>query len=311
MKVKKRILLIIALCILIVFATSTVAYADADQPWTDKGYGSVNGDLNRTLVSWAWDIFGPGLALTAAEMLKIDSTQEIGPGITMNHIYGDILDSIAGIGLALMCLYAAIDTIEKIENENFTIDHMIKLFIKLMVGFLILSNLKPIIDGGLALSNALMDTIANSIPDSVSSLFNKWYDRCKDGNFFKQIGNLVALLIPWVFSYISIIVVYFICFARFIEFFVRAALAPIGMANIIGKGLDAPGWRYFKKLLAVGLQGSVIVTILYISAVVKGNIDSLNPLNALSEFVGVIVVSIVTVALVLKSQSWANDLVGV
>ena len=83
------------------------------------------------------------------------------------------------------------------------------------------------------------------------------------------------------------------------------------MASIVSQGFSGPGGRYFKKLVAIALQGVVIVTILRISNTVKGYIDNISPLNALTGFIGILVISIVTVALVLKAQSWANDLVGV
>ena len=156
-----------------------------------------------------------------------------------------------------------------------------------------------------------MSEVVSSNGNEGTMNFTLWYNRCKSGNFFAQIGNLLALLIPWLLSYLSIIVIFFICFARFIEFHVRAALAPIGMASIVSQGFSGPGGRYFKKLVAIALQGVVIVTILRISNTVKGYIDNISPLNALTGFIGILVISIVTVALVLKAQSWANDLVGV
>ena len=90
------------------------------------------------------------------------------------------------------------------------------------------------------------------------------------------------------------------------ELFLRAAFLPIGIAEMFNGSGNASGMRYIKKLFATALQGAVILAILLIYG---GIITSV--FGGLGGSLGILIVTFAVITLLMKSQTWATDILGV
>jgi hypothetical protein len=82
------------------------------------------------------------------------------------------------------------------------------------------------------------------------------------------------------------------------------------MSDLFMEGTKGSGFRYFKKFLAVALQGAVIIGIVFVFQNVNAALI-VNEGDILDVALGRVVISLTTVTLLLKSQTIANDIVGV
>ena len=102
----------------------------------------------------------------------------------------------------------------------------------------------------------------------------------------------------------------FVIWGRLIEIGVRGAFAPVGMADLFSEGTKGSGYRYFKKFVALALQGAVIIGIMMAYSTIQFALAK-NEGGGLDDAMGQIVTSLTVVTLIMKSQTIANDLVGV
>ena len=97
----------------------------------------------------------------------------------------------------------------------------------------------------------------------------------------------------------------------------RALFAPIGMANIFEGGLNSSGMKYFKKYMAAILQGVIMCSVMIVSEKLSTalsaayGIISAIPVLGLGTSAIFLVLQLCTAAMIVKSKSIANDLLGV
>jgi hypothetical protein len=87
----------------------------------------------------------------------------------------------------------------------------------------------------------------------------------------------------------------------------RVIFAPIGMSDIINDGTRSSGWRYFKRMMASILQGSVIIAAARAYALIMPVIMKMNGFLA---WLMPIVLAFVMIAMMFKASMIANDIIG-
>lgn len=288
--------------------------------------------MKSTLKSMVENIFGNGfyqdmLKAVTFNVGSIDSPEGTSLWGAISGIYNNV---ILPVGYALLCLYFLIELIEKTSSENLNFEHFIRLFIKLIVGKMLMDNALTLLFGMIDFSNSIVAATAEGyeapgssidlqgIKDSIDAI-NKW-------GILTMIGLWAKLIIPYVGNVVVNILASVICWSRSVDIVVRMLMAPIAMPDIFSEGTRGNGFRYLKKFLAVCLQGAIILAIviamniLYLN-IVTNSIAGKNPgepvvFNSYDDipdsfFISSLIMSFTTVTLVMRSKEWANDIVGV
>lgn len=228
----------------------------------------------------------------------------------------NISNSLISAGTILLTLYFFLELFEKTQMDNFNFEHFIKLFGKYLLGIGIMSNMMDLLLNGISFGNAILNNVTSTINtdeatlETVRSIYNSDFSGLK--NVIGAWSSVLKYFFPWISSLITKVVVYFCAFGRIIELFARTAFAPIAMANIFSGGVNSSGFRYFKKIVAVALQGAIIIVVAALSTSLSGIISSeVLGGNVFSQQVGQLVLMFTTASLVIKTQGIANDILGV
>lgn len=206
------------------------------------------------------------------------------------------------VGELLIVLYFMIEMIERSTADNFTIEHFVKMLIKVFVAFAIIVNFEMLMDLILKASSSFMVDAGNINVANSEALAEK-ADELAQAGVIKAMGAMLQMILPYILVFFSKIVVSAVAYGRLLEFAVRTALAPLALANMFSGGFNSPGSRYIRKLTAVALQGAVITLILHGMVLVMG--------TAGANVIAIVALFLIAASLVVKSQSIANDLVGV
>lgn len=209
------------------------------------------------------------------------------------------------IGELLAFVYYLLALMEKSLSDNFSAEQFARDTIKLAGMILILRMGFQLLTWGMELSSFVYKKLQQitSFRDNVSGCR---YDECKNRNFFESIGHMLSLLIPWLLMSIARVVIRVICWSRVLTIIVRVIFAPIGMADSVKGGTSSQGFRYFKKIVASAMQGSLILGVsvaynLIVSSIsVDGSIGWVQP----------VVLAAVVITLVFKSSSMAEEMLG-
>lgn len=206
------------------------------------------------------------------------------------------------VGELLIVLYFMVEMIERSTADNFTIEHFVKMLIKVFVAFAIIVNFEYLMDLILKASSSFMVKAGNINVANSEALTEKAEELAQAG-VIKAMGAMLQMILPYILVFFSKIVVSAVAYGRLLEFAVRTALAPLALANMFSGGFNSPGSRYMRKLVAVALQGAVITLILHGMVLVMG--------TAGANVIAIVALFLIAASLVVKSQSIANDLVGV
>lgn len=222
-----------------------------------------------------------------------------------------VYKKISPIGQGFVMLFFLIDIIEKTTKDQLTPEIFVRAFIKLLVAVLLITNGLAIVKGAFALVYWIGELVGiGAVTDGTASnevLNEIKYDLENFGGTLLAFGYIMELIAPWIGVLGCSIYIKVILWARILELFLRIAVAPIGMADMFSSGFSSSGFRYFKKIVALLLQGIIIIIILYLC----GSIQAAFHQSSGFEFVPRLIMLCTEVALIKKSQSYANELLGV
>lgn len=222
------------------------------------------------------------------------------------------------IASVLVCIYFTIALMDKIAADNFTTDQFITLLIKLVFSILIINNAQELAKIIMSFGEHLLGDVASSTEVEMSFA---------DGfGFFEKIFAIILMLIPAIFSILVRLIMYFFTYGYAIEVYVRSAFAPIGLADLISGGINSNGYKYLRKMIAVALQGSIMLGILIVGSQLSTDIiQEVSSINSIGELVGKVIFSVgnegvgmlqligvqlATVGLLGSARTIANDLIG-
>lgn len=135
--------------------------------------------------------------------------------------------------------------------------------------------------------------------------FNAWA-RLGDNIAVTLLGiiGIILALIYWLIIKIIHVILILQCVSRAIQIAIYAALCPIGISAWFSGGsiMTSTAMRYVKKLLALAIQGGIMLMILKFAALLTAS-DAANPFLTL-------VGPLTAVALFSKSNQIANDVCG-
>jgi len=232
--------------------------------------------------------------------------------------FTDVNAFILPVASVLVCIYFVIELMDKLTHENFSTDQFIVLMIKLVFSILIVENAAEIASYIMSFGEVFTSGIAtSSAADIQASTVEKF-------GFFEAIVAFVLMIIPFLFSLIIQLIMYFFVFGYALEVNVRSIMAPIGFADLISGGSNSNGMRYLKKLLALSIQGGLMILILGVGSafcilVVDGGanvndfhaiLDLIIPGYGAIKTIQALGIQLATVGLLGSAKTIANDLIG-
>lgn len=299
------------------------------------------------------EISGKNISMDMDEWLKF-----IIPQNTSTEIVDKVTESISTFGLGMLAFYFLMAVLEKVSNgEAISMDMFFKLFLKFIIGFFFITNAADIfyyakeigtIVYGLiskfasvssgqsyhAFRNQLNDAVADyfidnyGVPTFIGTSWqfwtvapNLWSYLCTLLAWVTQfIGSLFWLLIPWLFSksvYFASLTVFVI---REFEMIIRAAFAPLAIANTSFDNKNPWGKKYLKQYLALCIQKAFIIAIIIVVGLVSevatqtpqelaGMLDSVNMMNSGPLWISILF-RIAAAGLITNSKAICEDITG-
>lgn len=258
--------------------------------------------MDNFLIGLLNDVYGGDLMVAAYQAVTIDP-----------QIFDSLIDGLSTalkpIASVLVTIYFMMAVLDKLTNDSFNVEQFIKLLLKLVLAIVIVDNAsewsKIIMQFGVDFGNLMTTGSVNfmeyNIADSVDNM-----------DFWTKLLTIVTLIIPWLIALLLRVAVYFIGYGRIIEVGIRSAFAPIGMADIVTGGPNSNGFRYLKKMIAISMQGGIMIIVMTSGAIVC---KSVLPTSAnLLEFAFIVKyfgVMASMVGIMASAKSLANEIVGV
>lgn len=216
------------------------------------------------------------------------------------------------VGLILIFLYFLIELLDEVQADSFTVEHLIKKLITLAISIIVMQQGAVIFRYITALGEALMEEAQAGGQGGATDLaLLKAILKSVDSGWLSflyvtltAVGIILQNVVSWALMLIVLLIAYLTSFSRLLEFVVRFAFAPIGIAQLVSGGAKGPGMRYIKKFASVILQGAVIV---YVLAIIPSVRDAAGELGMFAQYI----VPLTAIGFIMKVRGICDDIVGV
>lgn len=218
-------------------------------------------DLLRSITAQILNfIYGSGFAKRCLEAIDVDIDSNLVSAIEA------VNTAVIPVASVLICMYFLLDLMDKVTNDNFSSDQFIKMLIKLGFSEFLISNISTIAVSFMNAGSSFMIQIYEATQASLPGGVDMTLEMTNDMGLFECLAIVVAMLFPFIASFLIQIAVYFMGYSRAIEMILRSMFAPIGCADFVMGGVHSGGMRYIKKMLAICLQGGIMVGIVLASS---------------------------------------------
>lgn len=243
-----------------------------------------------------------------------------------------VFNALVVVGVGLSLIYWLFGIIDKLTKDRLNSYALIRSFIELTVaivfinvGYDIIKTMANVSNLKLENGQTLFDVISGTIT-SQSAL-----SEADVANVFNitggLLGALLGVILVLLYFLISTLVYAIFCtviIARAVQVSVYIAMAPLAIANVYNRGsiLESSAMSYFKKIIALSLQGPIICMILIGSSklevggvnLIRGSVSGIDIVDgAASSIFGIVLlvaVKFVSISLVMKSSQFANDIIA-
>lgn len=242
---------------------------------------------------------------------------------------------------ALIAIFFFMDLTSQASRDMITLERLILMFVKLLIGMMILIYLPEILTGLFAMIHRIylmikaQDLSASELGITFwgHSSFPSWEtvkdDKIVGNNSSAILGNLGAMIIcmiTYLAGWAARLAAYFLAVSNAILLVVRAMFSPIAVAQCFEDVQRSNAVRYLKKFVADGLSLAIIIGILYASSLLQENVTTavlnanhitqINSDNAmeivsnLALVAAILVIHLGSVGAIMKSNQLAQDILG-
>ncbi len=128
----------------------------------------------------------------------------------------------------------------------------------------------------------------------------------------EAIALLIKILPVYLLSKVEVILVKMVAFSIILELGIRRIFFPLAIVDVYGEGLRSSGMRYMKKYLACWVRMAICIAVAYLGNLLITTVsDATSAIEAADTLVNQIAIAYTTIAVMLKGQDVANDIVGV
>lgn len=239
------------------------------------------------------------------------------------------------LGVIMLIIFFGVGILESFSFQQMYVEKMVRQFIFLCIGIVLVSNSMNLVFGIGNVFSALIQKIVNNANVSNANMASELmelkkviYDQCNVStgtglkasisdavsNMATAVSYLIQLFIPSLIAKLSNVVVSVMCWSRFIELTIMAIVSPLTVCDISsGGGMNSNAVRGVKNVIALALSGAIIMLAVFICQQIQFGILSANVLdgtNFMSCIWKEIVVAIVQVGLVVKAPGIAKQVLG-
>lgn len=306
---------------------------------TEAEVNSATG-MVKTIYELLDDIFDISSMEDIKNLLIIDfsgNTLKAG-GITFANLTSVIRTmhkTFQNLGVIMLIIFFGVGSLESFSFQQMYIEKMVRQFIFLCIGIVLVSKSMELVFGIGNVFSALIQKIVNNANASNVNMASELlelkkviYDQCNVStgtglkasisdavsNMATAVSYLIQLFIPSLIAKLSNVVVSVMCWSRFIELVIMAIVSPLTVCDISsGSGMNSNAVRGVKNVLALALSGAVIMLAVFICQQIQFGILSANVLDSASFMSCIwkeIVVAIVQVGLVVKAPGIAKQVLG-
>lgn len=128
----------------------------------------------------------------------------------------------------------------------------------------------------------------------------------------EAIGLLLKIFPIYLLAKIEVIAVKMVAFSIILELGIRRIFFPLAIVDIYGEGMRSSGMRYMKKYLACWIRMSICIAVAYLGNQLIATVAAAGSAGAAADnFINNVAIGYTTIAVMLKGQDVANDIVGV
>jgi hypothetical protein len=203
--------------------------------------------------------------------------------ITVNNLgdgfkgpFGTALSALIGVASAILVALWAMNFIQQVVQERFTMESALKSLMQLMMGLLVVTNAASIVGAFAETGNALMSLIEAEDPASIFEAFKAELEEyMRTGIFSLTIGFrffginisigtiwfdygpiivMLMIIIPLIAEIICAYKIVSIMVMRMLELVIRVVVSPIPLAFSAHNGFSQESMRYFRGVMACAAQ---------------------------------------------------------
>ena len=216
--------------------------------------------MQNTCKRMVADIFSGGLSESVKDIVLANpATKYPEAWDIMTDVYkGAILP----VAFGLLAIHLIIGVIQQsIRLDQLTWQQFIKPFLSFLAAWIIIKNGLNILVILISISQEITEMMNISAENSMSDLLtaaNALVEQEVDG-IISGIFFMFQLFLPWAAALILNLAIKIVCYTRIFELYLKTMIAPLGMSDVVTKGLEGNGLRFFKNYFATCLQGAIIV----------------------------------------------------
>lgn len=234
----------------------------------EEGIGAIIGKIAEFIT----DTFGASVPditdhFTSASTSVIDAMS--------TGAFGGLIDSFVPVGYMMAMIYLSKEFLEKTTLKNIDIEQIFKMFLKLVVTCIIISNVKSLIVGFDTFTTTLTQEMSTSLSAVVSVDINDAWDQIIDHVLMQDetedifeliidssgVGTLFDMLLAVVYAVCVIIgtliytvAIQFVSYSRAMTIGYKSLYAPIAVSNIVGYSTRNAAVSYLKGMFATFMQ---------------------------------------------------------
>ena len=201
-------------------------------------------------------------------------------------IYSTGLEVMAPIGILLVMVYWLVELFDTAMNINFSIDGLVKSFIKLVIGCAIVMNIPTILGmlgdivkgvnedfAGALNATQLVDNIVKANSQAIGAGTGASADATASGTGIARYCSFAT----FIFNVLTMVYIYVIGIKRAVKIVTKSVLAPLIVPDIYKNGMRSNGIKFLKGLFADYLQSTVILIIVEMTSLAFAAVYNNNP----------------------------------
>lgn len=261
---------------------------------------------------WVDTIFSGGLTDSVTDIILTNPSEKFPDAWTvMTDVYNDVVLPIA---FALLSLYLVINIVQQsIKLDQLTVQQFIKPLLLYIVAFIVMNHGMDILLKLIDIGQSIVDSMSFTSSDAMDEMLTTAHSKVNTEvtGIPSGIAMTVQLFLPYAAALILSLAIKIVCYTRIFELYLKTMFAPLGMGDLITKGLDSNGLRFFKNYFATCLQGAVIVGISVIYSSIIGSLISANTETSIVGMAGTaLVMGFAALSMMMKAGSLAKEVLG-
>lgn len=240
---------------------------------TLPAFSFAKDSMQNTCKTMIAEIFNGGLSESVKEIILTNPALAYPDAWSViENVYKS---GILPIAFGLLTVHLIIGVIQQsIRLDQLTWQQLIKPFLSFFAAWFVMKNGLNILLILIQISQEIVEHMGSASSSSMESLLdaaNAIVEREVDGiitGFF----FMFQILLPYAAALILNLAIRVVCYTRIFELYLKTMIAPLGMGDIVTKGVDGNGMRFFKNYFATCLQGAIIIGVSIIYGAVLGSI---------------------------------------